>query len=68
MDVPMNRPLSREAHSRSLAKAVMFAATVDTFIISLIVTGRVVIAGTIAATEITAKYSGQCPFWVITGH
>ena len=57
MEVPMSRLLSHEAHSRSLAKAVTwrFAATVDTFIISLIVTGRVVIAGTIAATEIGTK-------------
>ena len=46
--------LSPEVHSRSLAKAVTwrFAATIDTFLISLIVTGKIVIAGTIAATEI----------------
>jgi uncharacterized membrane protein len=50
-------PLSHESHGRSLAKAVTwrFAATIDTFIISLIVTGRVVIAGTIAVTEIGTK-------------
>jgi uncharacterized membrane protein len=56
MEVLMSR-LSHEAHSRSLAKAVTwrFVATVDTFIISLIITGKVVIAGTIAATEIGTK-------------
>jgi uncharacterized membrane protein len=50
-------PLSPEAHGRSLAKAVTwrFAATIDTFLISLIVTGKIVIAGTIAATEIGTK-------------
>ena len=57
MEVPMSRPVSHEAHSRSLAKAVAwrFAATIDTFLISLIVTGKIVIAGTIAATEIGTK-------------
>ena len=56
MEVLMSR-LSPEAHSRSLAKAVTwrFAATIDTFLISLIVTGKIVIAGTIAATEIGTK-------------
>ena len=49
--------LSPEAHSRSLVKAVTwwFAATIDTFLISLIVTGKIVIAGTIAATEVGTK-------------
>ena len=46
-----------EPVSRSLAKAVTwrFTATIDTFVISYIVTGKVVIAGTIAATEIFTK-------------
>ena len=53
----MSRLQSQETHSRSLVKAVTWrlAATVDTFIISLVVTGKVVIAGTIAATEIGTK-------------
>ena len=53
----MSRLQSQETHGRSLAKAVTwrFAATIDAFIISLIVTGRVLIAGTIAATEIGTK-------------
>ena len=46
-----------EAHGRSLAKAVTwrFTATIDTFVISYVVTGKIVIAGTIAATEIFTK-------------
>jgi uncharacterized membrane protein len=46
-----------EAHSRSLAKAVTwrFTATIDTFLISLIVTGKIAIAGTIAGAEIGTK-------------
>src|SRR5215471_15825285 len=53
----MSRLPSHEAHRRSLAKAVTwrFTATIDTFVISYIVTGKVVIAGTIAATEIFTK-------------
>jgi uncharacterized membrane protein len=53
----MSRLPSHEAHKRSLAKAVTwrFTATIDTFVISFIVTGKVVIAGTIALTEIFTK-------------
>ena len=53
----MSRLLRHEAHSRSLAKAVTwrFTATIDTFVISYIVTDKVVIAGTIAAAEIFTK-------------
>ena len=49
----MSRLPRHEAHSRSLAKAVTWrcTATIDTFVISYIVTGKVVIAGTIAATD-----------------
>jgi uncharacterized membrane protein len=49
--------LSRENRSRSLAKAVTWrvTATIDTFLMSLIVTGKVVIAGAIAITEIGTK-------------
>jgi len=47
----------REAHRRSLAKAVSWriTGTVDTFIISAIVTGKLTIAGSIAATELLTK-------------
>jgi uncharacterized membrane protein len=44
-------------HGRSLAKAVSWRAvgTVDTFIVSFFVTGKVSIAGSIAAVEIATK-------------
>ena len=47
----------REAHGRSLAKAISWrvTGTVDTFIISFIVTGRATIAGSIAAVELLTK-------------
>jgi uncharacterized membrane protein len=47
----------REAHSRSFAKAVSWriTASIDTFIISYFVTGKVSLAGTIAAVEVTTK-------------
>jgi uncharacterized membrane protein len=47
----------REAHGRSLAKAVSWriTGTVDTFIISFIITGEVATAGSIAATELVTK-------------
>jgi uncharacterized membrane protein len=47
----------REAHWRSLAKAVSWrvTGTIDTFIISFIVTGRLSVAGTIATVEIATK-------------
>ncbi len=49
----MIRLLSREAHSRSFANALTwrFTATIDTFVIIWIVTGKVIMAGTIAVTE-----------------
>lgn len=47
----------REAHGRSLAKAVSWriTGTIDTFIISYIVTGKATIAGSIAAVELMTK-------------
>jgi uncharacterized membrane protein len=46
-----------EAHSRSLLKAVSWriSGSVDTFVISLIVTGKIGIAGTIASVEVVTK-------------
>jgi uncharacterized membrane protein len=46
-----------EAHRRSLAKAVSWRtlASIDTFVISLIITGRLVVAGSIARTELFTK-------------
>jgi uncharacterized membrane protein len=48
---------SGEAHSRSLMKAVSWrtTGTIDTFIISFIVTGKVGVAGTIASVEVITK-------------
>jgi uncharacterized membrane protein len=47
----------REGHSRSLAKAVSWrtVGTIDTFIIGFFVTGKVSVAGTIAAIEVVTK-------------
>ena len=63
-----NMPRAREAHSRSLLKAVSWriTGTLDTFIISFIVTGRATIAGSIAATELLTKvalYYGHERVW-----
>jgi uncharacterized membrane protein len=48
---------NQEKHSRSIAKAVSWrvTGTIDTFIISAIVTGRLGVAGSIAATELFTK-------------
>jgi len=47
----------REAHGRSLAKAVSWRATgtIDTFVISYLVSGKVTIASTIAGLEVFTK-------------
>jgi uncharacterized membrane protein len=46
-----------EAHRRSLLKAVTWRmmASLDTFVISFLITGRVGIAGSIAGVEIVTK-------------
>jgi uncharacterized membrane protein len=46
-----------EAHSRSLAKAVTWrvSASLDTFVVSLVFTGKIAVAGSIAATELLTK-------------
>ena len=59
---------AREAHRRSLLKAVSWriTGTLDTFVISFIVTGRATIAGSIAATELLTKialYYGHERVW-----
>jgi len=47
----------REAHGRSFAKAVSWriTGTIDTFVISAIVTGKLALAGSIAVTELLTK-------------
>jgi uncharacterized membrane protein len=46
-----------DAHSRSLAKAVSWRATgtLDTFLISWLITGELALAGGIALTEVVTK-------------
>jgi uncharacterized membrane protein len=48
---------SREAHSRSLAKAVSWRITgsIDTFVLSFIITGSFKFASSIAVTEMVTK-------------
>ena len=50
-------PARREAHSRSLAKAVSWRITgsLDTFVLSFIITGSIKFAGAIAVTEVITK-------------
>ena len=47
-----------EAHRRSLAKSVTWRTmgSLDTFVISFIITGRVAIAVSIAGTEVLTKF------------
>jgi uncharacterized membrane protein len=61
-------PSAREPHSRSILKAVSWriTGTIDTFVISFIITGRVTIAGSIAAIELLTKialYYGHERVW-----
>jgi uncharacterized membrane protein len=63
-----DKPSAREAHSRSIFKAVSWriTGTIDTFVISFIITGRVTIAGSIAAIELLTKialYYGHERVW-----
>ena len=46
-----------ETHKRSLAKAISWriTGTLDTFIISWVITGHLALAGGIAATEVITK-------------
>jgi uncharacterized membrane protein len=47
----------KDAHYRSLAKAVSWRVTgsIDTFILSLLITGSIKIAGSISAVEVVTK-------------
>lgn len=46
-----------DTHSRSIAKAVSWriTGTLDTFLISLLITGELTLAGAIAFTEVITK-------------
>ena len=60
--------LSKEAHRRSLVKAVSWRilGSLDTFLISWLVTGHAVMAATISAIEIFTKiflYYGHERIW-----
>lgn len=46
-----------DTHQRSLTKAISWrvTGTLDTFVISWIITGQLALAGTIAVTEIVTK-------------
>jgi uncharacterized membrane protein len=46
-----------ETHHRSLAKAISWRVTgsIDTFVISFVITGKFALAGSIAATELVTK-------------
>jgi uncharacterized membrane protein len=48
---------AKESHARSLAKAVSWriTGTLDTLIVSFFITGRLALAGAIAATEFLTK-------------
>ena len=59
-----------ESHSRSLAKAVSWRATgsLDTFVVTLVITGNTKIAGSVAVTEIMTKiliYYGHERVWAL---
>ena len=51
------RVAGSESHFRSIAKAISWRATgsIDTFIVTLVITGSAVFAGSVAVTEIVTK-------------
>lgn len=56
-ETPHTPPLTKEAHRRSFAKAVSWRilGSIDTFLISWLITGKPVIAATISAIEVFTK-------------
>ena len=60
-----------EAHRRSLLKSVTWRtmASLDTFVVSFIITGRIVLAGSIAGAEFMTKiilYYLHERIWAVT--
>jgi uncharacterized membrane protein len=57
LSITPQTPTAKEAHRRSLAKAVSWRITgsVDTFVLSFLITGSIKIAGSISIVEIVTK-------------
>ncbi len=57
MAKPRSKAIPRDHHRRSLLKAVSWRITgsIDTFILSWIITGSPLVAGTISAVEVFTK-------------
>ena len=55
--IPIEKASGREYHGRSFAKAVTWRATgsLDTFVLSFIITGSAKLAGTITVVEVGTK-------------
>jgi len=55
--LPPRSPTLGDAHQRSLAKAVSWRVTgsIDTFVLGLLISGSLTIAGTISAVEVFTK-------------
>jgi uncharacterized membrane protein len=53
----LQSPAGDDAHHRSLAKAVSWRITgsIDTFVLSFLITGSIKIAGSISAVEVVTK-------------
>jgi uncharacterized membrane protein len=53
----LKSPADADAHHRSLAKAVSWRITgsIDTFVLSFLITGSIKIAGSISAVEVITK-------------
>jgi len=53
----LQSPAHEDAHHRSLAKAVSWRITgsIDTFVLSFLITGSIKIAGSISAVEVITK-------------
>jgi uncharacterized membrane protein len=53
----LQSPIDEDAHHRSLAKAVSWRITgsIDTFVLSFLITGSIKIAGSISAVEVITK-------------
>jgi uncharacterized membrane protein len=57
LNMSLPSPTEKDAHHRSLAKAVSWRVTgsIDTFVLSFLITGSIRIAGSISAVEVVTK-------------